>query len=418
MAAAFLLTACGPDAPPAPTWVTTHLARSTTATTVTNFVGAWTSEHWAATVEATNGTGTVPVGGVATVHFFPRSGAGNATLGSPQSLTPQISPGFVSLFGGDDIVSLGGTVAGTNAVEFFRRTGGTWGSAGTLTLPSDTQLSAATDRWIALRTVPIVSGQPTPVLVYSLDTTGPGVVATLAATLAPDPSWPANLQGGFGGQGMALDGDLLVVGAQGQFAPAPGGARVFRATGGVWAPVLSLGGASTGPNSYARYLAADDGASVDRIALGPQADSPVPAVVEVYADTGSGFVLEQIVTRDPADPDIASGSFFGNGIALDGDLLAVTSRAVKVPSSEVGHADVTVGYVQLFRRGTTWVREAEVPIFTNPAPADVTSTFPWRLQARGNHVAVAVLISPDPPPGCPFPCFNLGMESWSIDRTS
>lgn len=406
-------TACGPDvpAPTGPTWITTHVSRTVVGTTTTNYVGAWTDLDWASTLQVDTGAGG---SGTASLLLFPRSGPGNSTLGSPQTITPTVSPALFGPIGGH-VIGLPGTVNGNPAIEFFKRTAGTWGSAGLFNLPANQQVAAMTDAWLVTRDVPINAGVEAHVYLFPLDTSGPSVVVGSVTTLGPDPAWPLALREGFGGPGAAIDGDLLVVGAQGQFSPTPGGARVFRAAGSVWAPVLSLGASPTGPNNYARALAVDDGPTIDRIALGPQADG-IPSV-EVFADSGSGFTLEQTIVRDPGDPDEFQGLLFGNGLAIDGDLLAVTARAVLVPSAQVGHADVKVGYVQLFRKGATWAREAEVPVFTNPASPGTVSSLPFKLQAAGNHVAVFVFVTPDPPPGCTFPCFNFGVEAWSIDRT-
>lgn len=410
MSTLLLVVACAPDpVPPAPRWVTTHVSRTTTTTSTTNYVGAWTDEDWASTLEVTTITG----GGSAKLHFFPRSGPGNSVLDTPQSVTPSIA---VNLSGpmGEHIVALGGS----SQVEFFRETAGTWGSAGTFTLPPDTQLAAANDHWMALRTFTLSPGVETSVRVYALDSSGPTVVATPAATLLGDPAWPLALREGFGGPGVALDGDIIVVGAHGQFGPTPGGARIFRATSGTWAPVLSLGASTSGPNIFATALAVHDGPTVDRVVIGPQGDSPTLPQVFVYADAGSGFALEQTLSRDTSDPDASSGGLFGAAVAIEGDLIAVTSRTASIPSAEVGHANVTVGYVQLFRKGATWAEETEVATHETPAPADVVSMLPFKLQITGNHVAVTMFISPDPPPGCTFPCFNFGFEAWSIDRTA
>lgn len=408
-----MAAACAPDpvTPPSPTWVTTHVARTTTPTSVTNYVGAWTSTDWASTLEITTPNAG---GGTATLHFFPRSGPGNSVLGAPQSLTPAVSPSIMGPIG-DRLVGLAGSQNGLGAVEFFRLTAGTWSSAGVSVFPADQQVAALNDDWLVTRSVPVNPGADAHVYVHAVDTSGPTVTLGAPVTLDPDPAWPLVLREGFAGPGAAIDGDLLIVGAQGQFGPTPGGARVFRATAGVWSPVVSLGASPPGPNAFGRALAVDDGATVDRVALGPQSDTT--PVVEVYADTGSGFVLEQTITRNIADPDIYSGALFGNAIGLDGDLLAITSRGIEVPSSDPLHADVKVGYVELYRKGATWAREAEVATFTNPAPPAMITTLPFKLKVAGNHVGAMMFMSPDPPPNCVFPCFNFGFEAWSIDRT-
>jgi hypothetical protein len=75
-----------------------------------------------------------------------------------------------------------------------------------------------------------------------------------------------------------------------------------------------------------------------------------------------------------------------------------------------------VGHVLVYRRRTTWTREAKVRIFPNSYEAGVVSAYPYALQAAGDHIAVTVLASTDPPVGCPFPCFSIGFEAWSLDR--
>jgi hypothetical protein len=268
---------------------------------------------------------------------------------------------------------------------------------------------------MVIRTVPVGPGVDGEVRVYALDPSGPAVVATLSASLGPDPAWPAALREGFGTPAVALDGDLLAVAAQGLFSPAPSGVRVFRFVSGAWTAVQSLGAAPGGPTGYGRALAVDDGPAVDRIAMGPQADLPASPTVEVLADTGAGFSLEQAIAPS-ALPDSEGGLAFGSSLALDGTLLAVGMRAAEVPSAEPGHDPVDVGHVQLFRRGTSWVREADVATFTSPFEADTISSRPFRLTASGDTVAVSQLVTPDPPVGCPFPCFSLGFEAWYLDR--
>ena len=407
------LSACvpGPVTPPGADWVATRIARTATTTSTANHVGALATNDWFVTAEVfTPALGS----STATLKFFPRSGPGNSILGSPQLLTPSVPIGFAGPLG-EHIVAVG---AGP-AVEFFRETNATWGSAGTFTIAAGSQLITVSDRWMVARLLPTSPGTEGTVTVYSLDTSGPTVVPTLAATLGPDPAWPLSLREGFGTPSIALDGDLLMVGAQGQFNPTPGGARLFRATGGVWSAVQSVGAEPGGPNSFARAMAVDDGPTLDRYAVSPPGPSTAPTPVDIYADSGSGFVLEQSVNRDASEPDSTDGLLFGSTLALDDDLLAVAGRGSLLASSEPGHPDVAVGSVQLFRRsGGAWSREAEVNTFPVPPPTGVRNMNPFRLQVSGDHVAVTVFITPDPPPGCVFPCFVFGFEAWSLDRTN
>ena len=386
------------------------MARSVSATEVVNHLGAWTDDQWFATLRLsspTQGTST------AELLFFPRSGPAGAILGTPQTVT---APAGTSLSGpmGEHVVAAPTATGAT----FFRPTGGVWVTAGSVTLPDGYQLSAMTDRWLAARRIPGAPGTSGDgeVQIYSVDSTGPTVTATLVTVLGPDPAWPTALREGFG-QAVSLDDDLLAVSATGFNAPTPGGVRVFRATAGTWSPVQSLG-AGSAPARFGNALAVDDGAVVDRVIVATQFDALQLIGVESYADVGTGFAVEQALTPDPALPDASNGLLFGSSMAIDDDLLTLTARSTTVTSSEVGHAPVTVGHVQLFRRGPGgWTREAEVGTFTDPYDPDVASAFPLRLQAAGNHVAAALIVNPDPPVGCQFPCFNLGLEAWSLDRS-
>jgi hypothetical protein len=87
-----------------------------------------------------------------------------------------------------------------------------------------------------------------------------------------------------------------------------------------------------------------------------------------------------------------------------------------VASADPGHARVGVGHVLVYRRHAAWSREAKVRTFPDPYEPGVVSAYPYALQAAGDHVAVTVLVSTDPPEGCPFPCFSIGFEAWSLDR--
>lgn len=408
---ALLVAACGQPPPPppaAPNWVTTQIPRTLIPGGTINSFGAWTSEDWFATLQATVATGSAPS---ADLFFYPRSGPGNSSLGTPQVLTPTVDPGFAGPVG-DDVVGL----VGSSAMEFFGNSGGSWSSVGTFSYPAGYQFRAMSDDWLVLAETPIVPGSASQVVAYPLDTSGSGVVVGAGQTVSADPAWPTGLQDGFGVE-VAVDGGLMAVRAQDPNAPAPPGVLVLRDVAGVWTPEFSLGGVPGGPVALGQSLDVDDGTTADRFAV-EVADSGQPSRVDVYADTGSGFALEQSIVRDTSEPDLSSGLLFGSEVALEGSLLAVSGRQITVPSVDPMHAPVTVGTVQLFRHGTTWQREKEVRPFTDPAPEGIMSTNPMALHVAGNHVATTMFVMPDEPPGCQFPCFRLGSEAWSIDRTN
>ena len=410
--------ACGaPPAPPptGPTWDATQIARTVTPSSITNHLGAWTDDEWFATLRVSSPIGSGPGPG-AELLFFPRGGSDGEDLGAPQTVAPSIDPSIVGPVG-ESVVGLGGS----GAIEFFREDAGTWSSIGTFALAAGQQYLALTDDWLVLRTISFDSGAVTAVQAYPLDVSGPSVVVGAPQSVPPDPSWSSALQEGFGAR-AALDGGVLAVAARGASEPAPPGVRVFRDVGGVWVPQLSLGGVTGGPEQFGEGLAVDDGAVVDRIALGARDAFGQPSRVEVFADDGGGFVADSVVERDASEPDTFDGALFGASVALEGPLLAVSGRGVEVPTADPGVDPVTVADVQLFRwagpsPGGAWQREAAIPTSVVPAPTGVVSAAPFALQAAADHVAVNVFVTPEPPPGCVFPCFVFGFEAWSLSRS-
>jgi hypothetical protein len=403
--AAVVAGGCAPTpTPTVPRWVTTRLPYTADAQATVSRVGAWTDEDWFATVERTTPTA---VGSPTTsrVLFFPRTGAGGSVLGVPQVIEP--GPGGISGPIGEHILAVG-----DQTQHFYRETSGVWAEAGTFAVPAGFQPMSMTDDWLALRRAP---GDPGfsgdgEVRIYAI-ASGPTVTATLAATLSPDPSWPVGLREGFG-RDVVVDGDLAVVSAVDLSAPTPGTVRIFRSTGGVWSPVQELGGTVADATGFGSAIATDDGPTVDRVVV--LTYEPLP-VVRIYVDAGSGFALEQDLLPDAPLPG-ASQNVFGSSLSIDGDLLAMAGDATAVPSADPGHLPVNVAHVLLYRRHATWTREARVKAFVTPHDAGVKSSFPYRVQAAGQHVAVTVLVTPDPPPGCGFFCFNIGFEAWSVDR--
>jgi len=382
--------------------VTTRFARATTGGTTVNYIGAWTSDQWFATQRLE----TTPTGGTTSIQFSPRSGLGGATLGSPQVL-PLTSGGGFGLYGGDHIVA-----TGFSPIAFFHEAGGTWAPAGTLTLGEGFGLAGITDNWLVARRGFGAPGTPA-VQVFSLTVTAGAVVASLAATLTASPTLSPDQQSGFARQ-VALDGDLIAVSGTGGNAPAPGYVEVFRATAGVWSSTQVVGGTPGDNDSFGMSIGVDDGPTIDRIAVTTPGTSLLQ--VETFADTGSGFGLEQTLLPPPPGPTAISPEAFGGALAIDGNRLATMAHNHTVASETPGHDPVKVAAVRIYRwTGTTWAYDNELATHTVPATAGVVSTYPAGLQIRDNHIAVNQFITPDPPPGCTFPCIYLGFEAWSLD---
>jgi hypothetical protein len=410
MAAAIAIVAlsgCTPDPAPAPRWTATRLAYQRDDETTVSWFGAWTDEHWFASVRIGSPTTAGPSD--VRLQVFPREGTGGSRLGTPQDVPLSGVVGFPSLIGEHVIAAVG------TPTTFVRETAGSWGVAGTFSPELGYQPVAMDDHWLVVRRVPGDPGASGDgeVRVYALDTSGATVTATLAATLGPDPAWPAELRAGFG-RAVALDGDLLAVSATRTDEPAPGGVRAFRASGGSWTPVASFGAGIDDPTWFGDPVAVDDGPSVDRLAISTEAGAD--RAVEVLVDAGSGFAPEDLLTPGPADPTAIGPELFGAAIAVDGDRLAVTAHRASVPSADSSHPRVEVAHVRIYRHGATWTPETEVATYLDPTQSGIVSTYPIELHVVGSHVAVSQIVSPDPPPGCPFPCFAIGFEAWSIDR--
>ena len=406
-----MTTACAPPddgTPPTTTWTTTRFPFTQAPDANVSRIGAWTSEDAFAYLEW-----TVPTGGTGSAELVihPRTGPGGNDLGTPQRV-----PAVVSADGpkGENFIGLGSSVpTGETEVTFYRPESGTWGADGSVTVPSGYEFAALTDDWLVARMRIGAPGASTgSVLMYPLDSTGGSIQAGQPVAVGPDPSWPVELQQGFGRR-VDADGDLLAVSSAPYGTSGAGVVTVFEQSGGSWSPTQTLT-SPIGANLFGNSLAIDDGAAVDRLALGPQGDSLANLGVDVYADDGDGFELEQSIPR-PAAPDLLDGMLLAYGIDLDDDLLAFTTRSTDVASSETGHARVKVGHVALHRLGTAgWVLEDELRLGADPYDADVVQALPSTVDIAAGHVAVSLLVTGDPPPGCSFGCFNIGFEAYSL----
>ncbi len=407
-------TACAPpdDGTPAtPGWTTTRFAFTQSPTHNVSRIGSWTTEDAFAYLEWTQHHGS---GSSAELVIHPRTGPGGNDLGAPQRV-----PAGVSIDGlmGEHFIGLTGSVqTGETEVTLYRSESGTWGADGTVTIPTGYQFAVLTDDWLVARNL---VGGPGPdtgaLLAYPLDSTGPTIQAGAPVTIEPDPGWPLELQQGFGRRVVA-DGDLLAVSTAPYGVDGPGFVSIYEQSGGTWTPAQTLT-SPLGANLFGNYLAIDDGATVDRLALAPQGNSMATLGVDVYADDGDGFELEQSIPRS-SDPDLQNGLLLGYSIAIDGDLLVFTTRSTEVASSEPGHAPVTVGHVAVHRQGTSgWELEDELRFGADPYDADVVQALPWKVDVAAGHVAVSLLVTGDPPPGCgAFGCINLGFEALALDR--
>ncbi|UDY37324.1 hypothetical protein [Dermatobacter hominis] len=400
-----LAAACSPDPGPAPgpTWRATRLARVDDATQRVDHLGAWTDDQWFATIRATR---LAPSGPSTTeLAIFPRTGPGGSDLGTPQLLP---------LAGGSSLGPIGEhtiAVAGPDAATFFVEHGGTWTEAGSVAIGWPYQVMDMTDDWMVVRRQLGEDGDGS-VRLYRIERAGTTVTATLDTTLLPDPMWTPERRNSFGSS-VDLDGDLLAVTSAGGGSGGPL-VQVHRHGPGGWALVQTLGDGVALQRTNA--LAVDDGPTVDRIAMAPFITAPSPSGVDVWADTGSGFALEQHIEQDPSLPDVSSGNLFGATVGLDGDVLAVSSRYTLTPSAQAGHPDVRIGRVQVYRHAGAWSPEQELAPYPSPFDPGVREVVPFHVQVVDERLATYTLVLPDPPDPCPFPCISIGAEAWTATR--
>jgi Ca2+-binding RTX toxin-like protein len=162
------------------------------------------------------------------------------------------------------------------------------------------------------------------------------------------------------GNEVALDGDRLVVGAPQVDDPEylAGQAYVFEFSGGSWTETAILS-ASDG-TSYDKFgsSVAVDG---DTILVGAEGWGPSATdergKVYVFTQVGSDWVESSL----PADPAPVDGDLFGNNVALDGDLAVVGA-----PQDWVGFYQNYHGSAFVFERNSgVWSQDA---ILIGPEP--------------------------------------------------
>ena len=165
------------------------------------------------------------------------------------------------------------------------------------------------------------------------------------------------------GHSLALEGDVLVVGAPDD-ANARGACHVFRHLGGAWSFEQTLTGSTSVHGDYVGFTVALSG---DTLALGGYFITSNMGAVFVFRDGTSGWGEEALLQHHDAE----ANDWLGVGVALDGDLLLTCAEG-----DEEGRPQS--GAVHMFERsGTTWTHKARFI----PSDPDADSRY-------GNAVAV------------------------------
>ncbi|HFQ93726.1 MAG TPA: hypothetical protein ENK32_06935 [Anaerolineae bacterium] len=157
---------------------------------------------------------------------------------------------------------------------------------------------------------------------------------------------PANASAyDYTGEGIAIDGDTLVLGARGH-----NEAFVYLWNGSQWAEQAYLTPADGAANDRFGYAVAIDG---DTIAVGAYLDDDLGADSgSVYVFTRSGAAWTQQAKLTAADG--AAGDWFGYAVSLSGDSLIVGAR-----NEDDGGSNAGAAYV-FTRSGGVWTQQAKL----------------------------------------------------------
>lgn len=173
------------------------------------------------------------------------------------------------------------------------------------------------------------------------------------------------------GQSVALDGERLAVGAPGATAtPATGTVYVFRLEGASWVQEARLD-SPHGASDFGNGVALDG----DTLAV-----SSHSGTVDVFVRAGASWTHQATLVPPPPD----SGGDFGSGLALAGDLLLVGAQFMN-----------DTGAVYAFERGGgTWTSTARIV----PADAQAGDGFSISLSLWGDTLACGARFDDDAGP--------------------
>jgi len=174
----------------------------------------------------------------------------------------------------------------------------------------------------------------------------------------------------FGGA-VAVDGDTIVVGAPALDGSRSGAAFVFRRTAGTWAQQAELDpGVSTGA-----LLGAAVDLDGDRLVVGaPHTEANSDGSAFVYLRSGTSWNLEDTLQGD----GLAFGSDgFGQGVAIEGDTVAVGAPLSLLTAASVG--------VYIFERnGSAWSQAQKL----QPSGTTLARRFGWDVDLSGTSLLV------------------------------
>jgi len=185
------------------------------------------------------------------------------------------------------------------------------------------------------------------------------------------------------GRSVAIEGDLVAVGAGGEDATLEGGVNIsnagavylFKRQGQTYVPEMKLVAPDAIPEAEFGRTVAIQGNTVIVGARFAQVGSLLKAgaayVFRKYE--GSWHFEDKITSPTPADEDN-----FGRALAIHGDLLVVTARKENIGANDVGAA-----YVYL-RKGGSWVYQVKLAA----SDASAGAYFGQSVAVHGNLIVV------------------------------
>jgi uncharacterized protein (TIGR03382 family) len=173
------------------------------------------------------------------------------------------------------------------------------------------------------------------------------------------------------GEAVAVDGDTIVVGAPALDGSRSGASFVFRRAAGTWAQEAELDpGVPTGA-----LLGAAVDVDGDRVIVGaPHTEANDDGLAFVYLRSGSDWTLEDALNGEGA---LFGSDRFGQGVAIDGDTVAVGAPVSVLTGAGVG--------VFIFgRNGGAWPQVQKLPL----GMTSVGRLFGWDVALSGTRLLV------------------------------
>ena len=393
----------GPTGPSSPTWTANHSGGPPVGGVTPWSIAIGTTAGWYAQFDAQS-----PLTAPTQVSLFPRTGPNGDTLG-----TPQVFPaGTIGLSGGalaDHVLLTGANPTSSSTdLQWFTESGGVWSAAGSFALASGETIRGITDDVLVTQgwgpTAPEIR-------IYALSRSGGAVTATLTQSLLPPASWGPGY-GLYWGDVASLDGDLLAIHAHNETIGVPDRVAVYRRSAGAFTIESSLDRADI--TTFGIRLAMDDGPGGERLVLGGYPAGSSRLSVLTYVSAGGTWAPEATIPPPVDVADDASWQYFGQAMALDGDVLVVTGRAHTIATPGPGGVTRIAYEPLVYRRGASgWTFESTLTLIPSPVDTDGLHRGLNSLSVSGSHIVGTNSVSL---PGACSWCVSARFEAWRWDR--